>query len=240
MTGERKQRSRLWREQPEKLAEMLQLRFGEGWSYRKLAEKYEMDHRGIQLRCIKHARENGLRMPATSYGPGRPRKTPEERANRKYASQGVFKDPEKLKEMLDLRFNRGWTLEACGVKYGCTREAIRLQCKKHEHEYPDRVGIAYSSHNFRPAGGQKLTTFSSILAERGETLEEYQAKQLIVSDARPVRMFTPRVKLMDNKELRDEFGEKINRGRSYKEYLQEQYPHLSMKKISARNSEKGL
>ena len=33
----------------------------------------------------------------------------------------------------------------------------------------------------------------------------------------------------------DEFGERINRGRDYKSYLQEQYPHLSVKKIRELN-----
>lgn len=33
----------------------------------------------------------------------------------------------------------------------------------------------------------------------------------------------------------NEFGERINRGRSYKSYLQEQYPHLSIKKIRERD-----
>lgn len=33
----------------------------------------------------------------------------------------------------------------------------------------------------------------------------------------------------------NEFGERINRGRSYQEYLAEQYPHLTMKKIRERD-----
>ena len=36
----------------------------------------------------------------------------------------------------------------------------------------------------------------------------------------------------------DEFGERINRGRSYKSYLAEQYPHLTVKKIRDNLKEK--
>lgn len=218
---------------------MLRLRFEESWSYRKLAAKYGMDHKGIQLRCRAHAKAYGLTDPIVSRGPGRPRKSPEERKERKTVGRpfrGPFSDPAKLKEMLDLRFKEGRTLEHIGVKYGVTREAIRLQCKKHEHEYPDRVGV----HNYRPTGGHKLTSFADILAERGETVEEYTQRISEIREKAVVARQQPRVKLMDDKELRDEFGERINRGRSYKEYLREQYPHLSMKKLKERNSERGL
>lgn len=221
MTGERKARNELWRERPDLLAEMLQLRFTEGWSYRKLAEHYKMDHVGVRIRCVKHAYIHGLEQPRVPHG--RPNGRPKIRG-------GTFADPLVLREMLDLRFNQGWTLLACGVKYGVTREAIRQRCKKHEHEYPNHVAI----QSYRPNGGHKLTTLASLLAERGETVS-VELAQLTFS-APPTKK--PRFPIFEKQEFRDEFGERINQGRSYKDYLKEQYPKLSMAKLKRRISGK--
>lgn len=139
----------------------------------------------------------------------------------------VFDDKAKVQEMLVLRYVHYWTLNRLGEKYGVSKEAIRLQLLKY-----DCPSLTRGDN-----GGQKFTTMSSILEARGESMVFEEAPEPFRAIIRAPRK--PRYPT-DTKELRDEFGERINRGRSYKDYLKEQYPHLTAAKLNARTREKKL
>lgn len=49
-------------------------------------------------------------------------------------SDRIFKDEEKLRQMLNLR-RVGWSFHALAEKYNCHVDSIKYQCGKHEVEW---------------------------------------------------------------------------------------------------------
>lgn len=129
--------------------------------------------------------------------------------------------PELLAEMFYLRFNEGWSLRDLGKKYDVDHVGLSKRCKDYMKEHPEVMAPKV------PTVRKAYNPIAPVQIEK---------PQYIISDL-PARK--PRFPINDGV-LRDEFGERINRGRSYKEYLAEQYPNLSLKKIRARNREKDL
>lgn len=143
----------------------------------------------------------------------------------------VFSHHEALAEMLALRFKEGWPLRKLAKKYGVDHKCISQRC----HTYALHTGSVVPKREREPRPVK--IKIPKIKIPKAPKLP----KPIKVRSIPPPRTEKPRMVTMfyiqqKEKEYRDETGDRINKGKSYKEYLKEQYPELSMATLRRRIS----